>query len=115
MPLDSATYLTDRERLRGDVNDVEAIMALTNRDMEAELSSVQSHYDALFTWDYRKAERPALNKLYEKAKGSQWDGEKDLDWTIEVDEEKTARQLLSVAPGDGWIRDRAQEEGLFKG
>ena len=115
MALDSALYLTDRERLRGDVNDVESIMALTNRDMEAELSSVQSSYDAIFTWDYRKAERPALNKLYEKAKGSQWDGEKDLDWSIVVDEEKTARQLLTAAPGDDWIRNRAQEEGLFKG
>jgi len=28
---------------------------------------------------------PALNKLYEKAKHSQWNGETDLDWSIEVD------------------------------
>jgi hypothetical protein len=115
MSLDSSVYLTDRERLRGDVNDVESILALANRDLEAEYSAVQSNYDAIFTWDYRKAERPALNKLYEKAKGSQWDGERDLDWTIEVDEEKTAQQLLSAAPGDGWIRQRAIDEGLFKG
>jgi hypothetical protein len=115
MPLDADQYLTDRERLRGDVNDVEAIMALTNRDATAELSSVESHYDALFTWDYTKGTRPALNKLYEKAKGSQWDGEKDLDWSIDVDEEKVAAQLQVAQPGDGWVRKRAEEEGLFKG
>ena len=44
--------------------------------------------DAIFTWDYEKGARPALNKLYEKAKTSQWNGETDLTWTIEVDVEK---------------------------
>ena len=115
MSLSADEYLTDRERLRGDVNDVEAIMCLTNRDMTAELASVESHFDSIFTWDYTKGTRPALNKLYEKAKGSQWDGEKDLDWSIVVDEEKVASDLAIAAPGDGWIRQRAEEEGLFKG
>jgi hypothetical protein len=115
MSLAYDAYLTDRERLRGDVNDVEAIMAMTNRDAVSELAAVESHFDSIFTWDYTKGTRPALNKLYEKAKGSQWDGEKDLDWSIEVDEEKVASDLAVAAPGDGWIRERAIEEGLFKG
>ena len=115
MTLSAEEYLTDRERLRGDVNDVEAIMSLTNRDTTAELAAVESHFDSIFTWDYTKGTRPALNKLYEKAKGSQWDGEKDLDWSIEVDEEKVASDLAVAAPGDGWVRERAEEEGLFKG
>jgi hypothetical protein len=115
MPLDSQSYLTDRERLKGDVNDVESIMALTNRDMHAELSLVESHFDSLFTWDYAKGKRPQLTKLYEKAKGSQWDGEKDLDWSIDVDIEKVVTELQVAAPGDGWVRQRAEEEGLFKG
>jgi hypothetical protein len=115
MSLSAEEYLTDRERLRGDINDVDAIMALTNRDAAAELSAVESHFDSIFSWDYTKGTRPALNKLYEKAKGSQWDGEKDLDWSIEVDEEKVAADLAVAAPGDGWIRERAIEAGLFKG
>ncbi len=115
MSLSYDQYLTDRERLRGDVNDVEAIMALTNRDAAAELSLVQSSFDSIFTWDYSKGKRPALNKLYEKAKGSQWDGEKDLDWSIEVDEEKVAADLAVAAPDATWIRNRATEEGLLKG
>ncbi len=115
MALDAQTYLTDRERLRGDANDVESIMAMTNRDAAAELSLVQSSFDTLFTWDYKKGKRPQLNKLYEKAKSSQWDGERDLDWSIDVDIEKVVSELMIAAPGDQWIRDRAVEEGLFKG
>jgi len=38
-----------------------------------------------FTWDYSKGARPGLDKLYEKAKRSQWNAETDLDWSIEVD------------------------------
>jgi hypothetical protein len=115
MSLDAQTYLTDKERLKGDVNDVESIMSMTNRDAEAELSLVESHFDSLFTWDYAKGKRPQLNKLYEKAKQSQWDGEKDLDWSIDVDVEKVAAELSVAAPGDGWIRETATNEGLFKG
>jgi len=115
MTLSADQYLTDRERLRGNANDVEAIMALTNRDTTAELALVESHFDSIFTWDYTKGTRPALNKLYEKAKGSQWDGEKDLDWSIEVDEEKVAADLAVAAPDANWVRDRAIEEGVIKG
>jgi hypothetical protein len=114
MALDPNIYLTDRERMQGNVNDVEAIMALTNRDMTSELSLVQSSFDSLFTWDYSKGKRPALNKLYEKAKGSQWDGEKDLDWSIEVDPEKVAQQLAVAAPENAWIREQGEAAGLFK-
>jgi hypothetical protein len=45
--------------------------------------------DVLFSWDYRRS-RPALSKLYEKAKRSQWNASTDLDWSIEVDWEKLA-------------------------
>ena len=115
VPLDPDTYLTDRERLRSDVNDVDAIMSLTNRDAAAEYSLVSSNFDSLFTWNYSKGTRPALNKLYEKAKTSQWNGEKDLDWSIDVDVEKVVRELSVAAPGDAWIRQEAEEAGLLKG
>ncbi len=111
MSLDPAVYLTDRERLRGDYNDVEAIMALTGRDAGAEFSAVESHYDSLFTWDYTKGARPALTRLYEKAKGSQWDAEKDLDWSISVDEEEVAQQLSITAPEAEWMRTNLSAPG----
>ena len=73
---------------RADVNDIEAIeaiMAVAAEDGEANIRAVKDHADAIFTWDYEKGRRPALNKLYEKAKVSQWNGETDLPWDTAVD------------------------------
>jgi len=77
---------TDQDILgRADVNDLEAIMAISNTDVDEAIHAVRDNADAIFTWDYEKGARPALNKLYEKAKTAQWNGETDLDWSIEVD------------------------------
>src|SRR3954447_24455247 len=82
---------TDSDILgRADVNDMDAILAITNTDASEASHVVQDNADAIFTWDYEKGARPALNKLYEKAKNSQWNGETDLDWSIEVDPEAIA-------------------------
>ena len=56
---------------RDDVNDLEAILAVTNTDVDEVEHAVKSNADAIFTWDYDRS-RPALGKLYEKAKKSQW-------------------------------------------
>jgi hypothetical protein len=82
---------TNQEILgRDDANDLEAILAITNDDVDSVLHVVADNADAIFTWDYEKGARPALNKLYEKAKTSQWNGEKDLPWDTDVDVEKVA-------------------------
>jgi hypothetical protein len=73
---------------RTEVNDLEAILAITNTDSGELVHQVRDNADAIFTWDYEKGTRPALNKLYEKAKNSQWNGETDLDWSIDVDQEQ---------------------------
>src|SRR5262245_5449053 len=72
---------------RADINDLEAIMSVINTDSGEMLHTVADNADAIFTWDYEKGERPALDKLYEKAKKSQWNATTDLDWSIEVDQE----------------------------
>jgi hypothetical protein len=72
---------------RADLHDVEAILSVVGTDEGEVVRAVQDNADALFTWNYEKGERPALNRLYEKAKTSQWNGETDLDWSIEVDQE----------------------------
>jgi hypothetical protein len=85
---------TDADILgRDDVNDMDAILAMTNTDVDEAIHSVKDNADAIFTWDYEKGARPALNKLYEKAKNSQWNGETDLDWSQEVDQEKLVREV----------------------
>jgi len=83
--------------LLGDANDLERILAITNTNVDEVVNHVQSHYDTIFTWDYEKGQRPALNKLYEKAKLSQWNGETDLPWDTEVDPLATA---MGVAGSD---------------
>jgi hypothetical protein len=80
---------------RASVDDLEAILSVANTDVDEVIHAVKDNADAIFTWDYEKGERPALNKLYEKAKTAQWNGETDLDWSTDVDPEK----IVSVIQG----------------
>src|SRR6476646_3131647 len=70
---------------REEIDDLEAILSITNTEVDEVVHTVRAEADALFTWDYERS-RPALVKLYEKAKTSQWNAETDLDWSIEVDQ-----------------------------
>ena len=74
-----------------DVLDLEAVLSVSNTDVDEVIHTVADHADAIFTWDYEKGARPQLNKLYEKAKHSQWNGETDLPWDTEVDLEAQAQ------------------------
>ncbi len=74
---------------RDEIDDLEAILSISNSDVDAIVHTVKADADALFTWDYSRS-RPALIKLYEKAKTSQWNAETDLDWSIEVDQAAVA-------------------------
>ena len=82
--------MTTNEELigRADLNDLEAILSVTNTDVTEAIHAVEDQAEAIFTWDYEKGQRPALNKLYEKAKTSQWNGETDLPWDTEVNQEE---------------------------
>lgn len=84
---------------RSDLNDIEGILSITNDEVDAIQHIVKDNADAIFTWDYSLT-RPALRKLYEKAKVGQWNGSTDLDWSINVDEEKqVAMDLAAFASG----------------
>lgn len=72
---------------RADIDDLEAILSVTNTDRDEVISVVENNSETIFTWDYEKGRRAGLDKLYEKAKHSQWDGQKDLPWDTEVDQE----------------------------
>ena len=72
---------------RADLDDLEAILAISNTDPDEVEHSVRDNCEAVFTWDYSLT-RPALRKLYEKAKTGQWNATTDLDWSIGVDLEK---------------------------
>jgi hypothetical protein len=86
---------------RDDVNDLTAILEVTNTDVNEILHNVKDNSEAIFTWDYEKGQRPALNKLYEKAKNAQWNGETDLAWDTEVDIEKVVVANFTQNEADG--------------
>jgi hypothetical protein len=73
---------------RAEIDDLEAILAVTNTDVDEALHAVRSNYDTVFTWDYDKGSRPKLDRLYEKAKSSMWNAQTDLPWDTEVDQEE---------------------------
>src|SRR6266566_460242 len=85
---------------RTDINDLEAILSITNSDVDEVAHAVKDNADALFTWDYERT-RPALGKLYEKAKKAQWNAQADLPWDTPVDQEQVAINNAVQAGGFG--------------
>ena len=85
---------------REDINDLQAILAVTNTEVDAVSHTVGANFDSLFSWDYERS-RPALVKLYEKAKTSQWNVTTDLDWSTDVDQEQVA------------LNNMAREDAVF--
>ena len=80
---------TAEERLEA----FEQVVCQANIDPHAEIRKVQDNAEAIFTWDYKKGRREKLDKLYEKAKTSQWNASTDLDWSSDVDVEKVANEI----------------------
>ncbi|MFM7262884.1 MAG: ferritin-like domain-containing protein [Acidimicrobiales bacterium] len=96
----SLTEKSNREMLdRDELNDIEAILAVSNTDVDEVEHVVKNNSDSIFTWDYSLA-RPGLRKLYEKAKTGQWNGTTDLEWETNVDVEKVVSQDMELlGPG----------------
>jgi hypothetical protein len=108
----------DNESLigRADLNDIEAILAITNTDVDEVEHAVKDNADAIFTWDYSLS-RPALRKLYEKAKVGQWNATTDLPWETEVDlEHVVSSDQVAMAAGldpnhyDGTVLEKWDEK-----
>jgi hypothetical protein len=85
----TATF-NDNETIlgRGEINDIDAILAIPVHDSTEVEHVVKNNADTIFTWDYSLS-RPPLRKLYEKAKTGQWNGTTDLPWDLDVDVERT--------------------------
>ncbi|NOX30162.1 MAG: ferritin-like domain-containing protein [Actinobacteria bacterium] len=91
---------TDAELIgRDDANDLAAILAITNTDRDEVIHHVKNNADCIYTWDYNKGGRPRLEKLYEKAKHGQWNGETDLPWETQVDPYKLATKAYEENGG----------------
>ncbi len=64
------------------------ILSVVNTDTSQQEYAVPTAYDTLYTWEYDKGRLPRLDRLYEKAKASQWNAQTDLPWDTLVDQEK---------------------------
>ena len=90
------TTLDDQEQMRSnleligraDVHDLEAVLSVVGHYDEDGHHNVPNNCPAEFTWDYEKGTKAGLEKLYEKAKKAQWNAQTDLDWSIDVDQER---------------------------
>jgi hypothetical protein len=90
---------------RGEVNDLEAILAVATTEDGSVDHEVESRHGALFTWDYDKGARPRLDRLYEKAKTSQWNAQTDLPWDTDVDPEAVVSANREVMGARGFDID----------
>ncbi len=93
----SVTHSSNEDIIgRDEINDIEAILSVTNTDVDEVHHIVKDNADAIFTWDYSLA-RPQLRKLYEKAKVGQWNSTTDLAWDTEIDIERVVSADQSAA------------------
>ena len=117
----TVTHRDNEEILgRAELDDIEAILAVTNTDVDEVIHTVKDNADALFTWDYSLA-RPQLRKLYEKGKTGQWNASTDLPWDTEVDIEKVvAGDQLAILAGldpnhyDGTVAREVGRQGVAR-
>ena len=56
-------------------------------------SKMPATHRAHFDWTY-PADNPEMRELYRRAKQGQWDGERDLDWAVDVDPLNPERALV---------------------
>jgi hypothetical protein len=84
----------DPNRL-ADPNSAESIV-MDRADLDSLIHEINLNSEVLMTWDYTRS-RPALHKLYEKAKTSQWNATTDLDWDTEVDMERIGPEMAAAA------------------
>ncbi|GIW40859.1 MAG: hypothetical protein KatS3mg076_1436 [Candidatus Binatia bacterium] len=74
-------------------------MAVAYRDIElpaaGPVETVPAKVGTTFNWDY-KVKREELLRLYEKGKRAQWNASTDIDWSIDVDPERTRPEAADV-------------------
>src|SRR5271168_927235 len=83
---------------RANIVDYEAVLSVVGHQESDGRHLVDDNCPAEFTWDYEKGKRSQLDRLYEKAKKAQWNGQTDLPWEIEVDQE---RVVIANAEANG--------------
>lgn len=76
----------------------EALWSIPSRSPDEISRLVPSAMPSCFTWDYSRSGL-SLDRLYEKAKRSQWNATSDLPWETDVDPEREAMSSLTARAG----------------
>src|ERR1700731_3781186 len=96
---DQATMKSNLELIgREKIHDLEAVLSFVGHYDDQGFHRVPDNCPAEFTWDYDKGAKPQRDKLYEKAKKAQWNGQTDLDWSIPVDVERVVMNNAEANP-----------------
>ena len=69
---------------------------------------IGSKHKAHFDWSY-PSDQPEMLELYRRAKAGQWDGERDLDWSISVDPDNPE---VPMVPENFFNADKIREFGI---
>ena len=72
---------------RDDINDLEAILSVTNTDVDEVAHAVQAEADAIFTWDYEQSRPAAASSSTRRPRRRSGTPTTDLDWSTDVDQE----------------------------
>ncbi len=67
---------------------------ILHRGKQGTPTKMPAHHSAHFDWTY-PADQPEMRDLYKRAKAGQWDGDKDLPWSISVDPENPEVPILA--------------------
>jgi hypothetical protein len=85
--------------------ELERILSISNKERDETIHTVESNYETIFTWTYDKGEKAKLDRLYEKAKHSMWNGQTDLPWELDVDQEKLSQGEFITAQSSFGAQD----------
>jgi len=81
---------------------------LLTRGKQSTTAPMPASHDAFFDWSY-PADQPEMADLYRRAKLGQWDGDRDLDWSIDVDPEN---REVPILPNDFVDWEYGKEIGI---
>ena len=78
--------------------------------------SVRSQFDTVFKWEYADG-RDALMTLYEKGKNLQWNTNRRIDWSQDLDPENPQElpdEAVSIFGSDVWNKLTRKEKGAVR-
>lgn len=100
--IDSLDSYVEHMSVLGQIRDPKVMLSLLpaavrglllKRGKQGAPSRMRASHDAYFDWTY-PSDQPEMSELYRRAKDNQWNGERDLDWSTDVDLEHPTKVVF---------------------